>query len=233
MPSNQHDSRRRLLITAGPTHEPIDEVRYIANRSSGRVGIELALAASEAGYEVTLLMGPTPTEPPHTRITTLRFRTTEDLRLLLEERFPACDALVMAAAVADYRPRRDPNAPPTAKLPRAAEGLTLALESTPDLVAACAANRSQGQLIIGFALETADRVLESGKRKLIRKGVDAILANELSTLESPTIRNARLITPDGVIDLDPELEKADFARWLIESITARLDFGAWTPPPRS
>src|SRR5262245_9381568 len=95
----------RILITAGPTHEPIDRVRYIANRSSGRMGLALAQAAIARGLRTTLLLGPTHLEPPnHSLLKTLRFRTTAELQNLLARYWPKHDVLFMAAAVADYRP---------------------------------------------------------------------------------------------------------------------------------
>ncbi len=221
----------RLLITAGPTHEPLDCVRYIANRSSGRIGIELAAAAACAGHSVTLLLGPGPAEPTHTRLKTKRFRTTEDLRGLLGLEFPECDALVMAAAVADYRPIASTESPTPAKIKRRDSNLTLTLEPTPDLVAECAKNRVAGQLIVGFALETEENLLESAREKLARKGLDAILANTLDTMESPTIKNARLLTADGCVRLDPSLSKPDFARWLIKTLETRRSIGTWTDTP--
>ena len=119
-----------VLITAGPTHEPIDAVRYIANRSSGRMGIALAEAATSRGIRTTLLLGPTALAPPvHSQLTTRRFRTAEELQTLLADAWPDHDILFMAAAVADFRPA-DPVAPDT-KLVRRGGDLTLRLEPTP------------------------------------------------------------------------------------------------------
>jgi len=219
---------KRILITAGPTHEPVDDVRYIANRSSGRLGIETARAAADAGDDVTLLLGPGPEEPDDTRITTHRFRTSADLLLLLEEHFPHCDALIMSAAVADYRPVIGDDASTPAKIPRGREQLTLHLEPTPDLVARCAASRTPEQIIVAFALEPADTLEKGGREKLIRKGVDAVVANALSSMESTAISNARFITTEGELTLDPELEKSDFASWLVDAVNARLESGAWS-----
>ena len=97
--------RLGMLITAGPTREPIDAVRYVANRSSGRLGVCLAAAARDAGWDVTLLLGPGSVPAPD-GVRTCSFETTAELASLLEEHFPRCDVLIMAAAVADYRPRR-------------------------------------------------------------------------------------------------------------------------------
>src|SRR5688500_7711901 len=101
----------RCLITAGPTHEPIDEVRYLGNRSSGRMGIALAAASTRRGWQTTLLLGPTHLEPPqHSCLKVLRFQTAAELQALLHSQWPLHDVLLMAAAVADYtfdRPQLD------------------------------------------------------------------------------------------------------------------------------
>jgi phosphopantothenoylcysteine decarboxylase/phosphopantothenate--cysteine ligase len=240
-----------MLITAGPTHEPIDEVRYIANRSSGKMGIAIAEAARHAGWDVTLLLGPTLLNPPLVRgdetppplprggegdqcgspkrwsveesrtadaakTRTIRFTTTEDLRSLLAEHFPKCDVLVMAAAVADYRPVKSA----AGKIKRGDERLTLELEATPDLVAECAKRKRQDQFIVGFALEEPDKLRERAIEKLKRKGLDAIAANPLRTMDSE-MTEARLFQIAGGQVTEPRAAagattKKAFARWLIE-----------------
>lgn len=206
----------KILITAGPTHEPIDEVRYIANRSSGRMGIALARAAHAAGWDTTLLLGPVALDPP-TDIRTFMFRSTADLAVMLDEHFPACDVLIMAAAVADYRPAKRIDG----KLARAGVKLVLELEPTPDLVAACAAKRRPGQRIIGFALEEAAALDARAREKLRRKGLDAIVANPLGTMGAEDIR-ACIYTARGEVVRPPAgvaasaIEKGEFARWLVE-----------------
>lgn len=210
-------SNRRILITAGPTQEPIDEVRFIGNRSSGRLGIALADAAAGRGWEVVLLLGATPLECRSPQVKIRRFRTTADLKRLLDEEFPRCDTLVMAAAVADYRPVRH-EGPTPAKIRRGEGRLTLELEATPDLLAECAASRRPGQVLIGFALEPADRLLSSALEKVARKGLDAIVANPLATMDSPRIE-AMLITRSGRRDSTPGLlNKSAFARWLLDRV---------------
>lgn len=204
---------RRLLITAGPTHEPLDPVRYIANRSSGRMGFELARAGAAAGWDVTLLFGPTPAPPPP-GLTVHRYESTADLQRLLAEHFPQCDVLIMAAAVADYRPQRVI----AEKLPRVTDHLVIELERTPDLVAACAASKRAGQRIIGFALEEPAVLVQRAAEKLRRKGLDAIVANPLETMGAEEIR-AQVMTADGSVLRPPSgahsTTKAAFAQWLI------------------
>jgi phosphopantothenoylcysteine decarboxylase/phosphopantothenate--cysteine ligase len=208
---------RHMLITAGPTHEPIDAVRYIANRSSGRMGLALAEAARDAGWNVTLLLGPVALEaPPGVR--TFSFESAADLAALLEQHFSVCDVLIMAAAVADYRPRRVDES----KLAPGAAGLTLELEATPDLVAACATRKRPNQRIIGFALEESPALEQRAIQKLQRKALDAIVANPLPTMGAADV-TATVITATGGKVRVPSaprgaaaLSKTDFARWLIE-----------------
>ncbi|MCA9311079.1 MAG: hypothetical protein KDA21_07725 [Phycisphaerales bacterium] len=203
-----------LLITAGPTHEPIDAVRYIANRSSGRLGVALADAAASRGWPTTLLLGPTPREPAHTDVNLIRFQTADDLQVLLQQHLPTCDVLVMAAAVADFRPRA--GADPHTKVRRSESGLSLELEATPDLLAMCAGRRRPGQVLVGFALEPRDRLLASARDKLRRKGVDAIVANPLETMDADTIE-AVVVTAQGETQA-PAMDKRDFAPWLLDEV---------------
>ncbi|MEM1166198.1 MAG: phosphopantothenoylcysteine decarboxylase [Planctomycetota bacterium] len=215
----------RLLITAGPTHEPIDAVRFLGNRSSGTLGIALAETAADAGWDVRLALGPTPRHPrEHERLDVIHYRSTADLERTLAEHAPWCDVLVMAAAVADYRPLTVGGAPvdPSGarKLRRAGGPLTIELEPTPDLLAGAAAARRPGQLLIGFALEPQAELLDSARRKLERKGVDAIVANPLETMDAADIE-AALVTHRGEHARTPgRIPKATFARWLLDQITA-------------
>jgi phosphopantothenoylcysteine decarboxylase/phosphopantothenate--cysteine ligase len=208
----------RILVTAGPTHEPIDSVRYIANRSSGRMGLALARAALERGWEVTLLLGPVAFEPPQDpHLAVRRFQTSGELRRLLAETWPAHQVLVMAAAVADYLPARPAAA--GSKLERRAAPLSLELVPAHDLLAEAAASARPDQVTIGFALEPPARLIESAARKLAERRVHAIVANPLETIGSDRVR-ATLLLRDGRALAPPEGEcaKLDFARWLMERI---------------
>ena len=214
---SDRDESPRILITAGPTHEPVDRVRYLANRSSGRLGIALAEAAATRRWPTTLLLGPTPREPSDTTIQTLRFHTAADLERLLSEHLPSADILVMAAAVADYRPRTKPGQTET-KIRRTDAGLTLELEPVPDLLAGASSMRRPGQKLIGFALEPRDRLLDSARSKLARKRVDAIVANPLDTMDATSIE-ATLVRRDGdEITTPARMSKEDFAPWLLDQI---------------
>jgi phosphopantothenoylcysteine decarboxylase/phosphopantothenate--cysteine ligase len=209
-----------VLITAGPTQEPIDAVRYLANRSTGRMGIALAEAAADRGRPTTLLLGPTPLAPTeHSRLTTIRFRTTGDLRGLLAEHWPDHEVLIMAAAVADFRPVE--TAGPSAKHRRRSGTWSLQLEPTPDLLGELAAITRPDQLTIGFALEPADRLAASAREKLAAKHLDAIVANPLETIGSERIaatvilRDGRTLAPPG-----SDCEKQRFAEWLLDQLPA-------------
>lgn len=212
----------RLLITAGPTYEPIDAVRFIGNRSSGRLGSALADHAVQAGWAVRLLLGPNAVVPNDPRVEVIRFGSCADLASKLAEHMPQCDTLVMAAAVADYRP-----VPAEIDLQgkRRREGgeLSIRLESTPDLLAGCAANARQDQLLVGFALEPRERLIESALRKLEKKSIDLIVANPLETMDADSVEAMLIGNPNRGIDLRTEtpgiITKPSFAQWLIEHIT--------------
>jgi len=208
----------RVLITAGPTHEPIDGVRYLANRSSGRLGIALADEAASRGHATTILLGPTHLEPTDTRVTTHRFQTTADLRALLGNHFPACDILIMAAAVADYRPLPLADLPPGAKLRRGDGPMSLALEPTPDLLAELAGRKRSDQLTIGFALEAPERLEASAREKLRRKGLDAIVANPLETMDAEGIDATVYWASGAEHATDGAMAKRAFAGWLLDLV---------------
>ncbi|MEX0654894.1 MAG: phosphopantothenoylcysteine decarboxylase [Phycisphaeraceae bacterium] len=209
----------RILITAGPTREPIDAVRFISNRSSGRLGLALAEAALAAGDEVTLLLGPVDAPPAVTEAArTYRFNSSAELKQLLEAHFRDCQLLIMAAAVADYRPI----CVHEGKLPREGEGkakLTLELQPTPDLVALTASGKRANQRVVAFALEQQDQLESRAAAKMKRKGVDAIVANPLGTMESASITPLWL-TADGERAAPGRMTKSAFAGWLLERAKA-------------
>ncbi len=164
----------RVLITAGPTHEPIDAVRFIGNRSSGKMGVALAEAFIEQGAAVTLLLGPAAVAPPAGCAELVRFETAAELAEAVQHRWKEMDIGVAAAAVADARPV----APSAVKLHRADLPQAIALEPTPDVLAFMGANKADHQRLIGFALETDDGRASAGS-KFERKRLDAIVLNTL------------------------------------------------------
>jgi phosphopantothenoylcysteine decarboxylase/phosphopantothenate--cysteine ligase len=211
----------RVLITAGPTHEPIDAVRFIGNRSSGRLGIALADEAAGRGWDVTLLLGPTHRTPTDSRVRVRRFRTAAELGALLGEEAEGTDVLVMAAAVADYRPAPG-HGRPFGKLRREGTTLTLELEPTPDLLAQVAAERRPGQLLVGFALEPREGMVAAAREKMERKGVDLIVANPLESMETETIEAVVLDRGGGEERTKGAVPKDRFARTLADTIESAL-----------
>ena len=208
--------RARIIVTAGPTHEPIDGVRYLANRSSGRMGISIAEAAAASGLPTTLLLGPVQLHPDeNSGIDVQRFQTTAELQALLEQEWPSHDILFMAAAVADYRlPAPDLRG----KHRRSAEGCTLELEATPDLLAGL--SKTTNQLTVGWALEPREELAERARTKLLRKKLDVIVANPLETIGAARIEPLVLIAGDDTASEveTPEhmMDKTAFAGWLVE-----------------
>ncbi len=163
----------RLLITAGPNQEPIDPVRFITNRSSGKMGYALARAAARRGAAVTLVAGPTSLPPPaKTRVVAVR--TAEEMRAAVLERFADATAVVMAAAVSDYSPVQV--APK--KLKKTADALRLELKRNPDILEELG-RKKDGRLLVGFAAET-DNVIANAEKKLREKNLDMIVANDVA-----------------------------------------------------
>jgi phosphopantothenoylcysteine decarboxylase / phosphopantothenate---cysteine ligase len=166
----------RVLVTAGGTREPIDSVRFLGNSSSGRMGLALAQAAHARGAEVTVVAANVSLPRP-TAVAWREVATAAQLQQACEQEFPACDVLLMAAAVADFRPAEAHNG----KLKKSArERLHLELEPTTDVLCELAAHRSAGQTLVGFAAEHGERALQYGRAKLQAKNVDAVVVNDIS-----------------------------------------------------
>src|SRR5215813_2925903 len=210
---------KRVIVTSGPTHEPIDPVRYIANRSSGRQGHAIAAAAAAAGAEVTLVSGPVSIpDPPGVKTT--RVETAREMFAAVEAALPA-DCAVFAAAVADWRV-----AEPGREKIKKAKGRTpsLALVENPDILATIAHRKSKRPpLVIGFAAET-EHVVANAKAKLARKGCDWIVANDVSPetgIMGGEVNSVQLISADGVESWPPQ-SKDEVARALITRIATAL-----------
>ncbi len=211
---------RRVLVTAGATREPLDPVRYLGNRSSGRMGFALAAAAREAGAEVVLVTGPAAlaTPPGVARIDVER---AEQMHEAVMARVEGTDLFIGAAAVADYRPAEE--APE--KIKKGSGPLTLALEPTPDILRAVAARRPR-PFVVGFAAETTD-LLEHARAKLRDKGLDLVAANRVGPgcgLEVE--RNSlEILAAEGEPVSLPEQPKEELARALIALVAERLEAG--------
>jgi phosphopantothenoylcysteine decarboxylase / phosphopantothenate---cysteine ligase len=168
-------SGMRVLVTAGGTREPIDSVRYIGNRSSGRMGFALAERAARRGAAVTAVAANVGLAPPP-GMEVVPVQTAAELAAACDARFDACDVLLMAAAVADFRPRE----PASEKLKKDAGVPRLELEPTEDVLSVLAARRRPGQVLVGFAAEHGDGALARARGKLERKSLDAIVVNDIS-----------------------------------------------------
>lgn len=188
--SNSGNSQRpRILVTAGPTAEDIDPIRYITNRSSGRMGMEIARAVKMAGAEPFLILGPTRLVPPP-GIHVLNVRSAADMAKAVEKNFAWADALVMAAAVADYTPAE----PMQVKLKKSDGDLVLHLKRTKDILSALKDLPSRrGKFIAGFSLDV-DVNLNEGLRKLQEKDLDLIVVNNVSSFGGDR-ENACILTP--------------------------------------
>jgi phosphopantothenoylcysteine decarboxylase/phosphopantothenate--cysteine ligase len=211
---------QRVLITSGPTHEPIDPVRYIANRSSGKQGHAIARAAAEAGAAVTLVSGPVNVpDPPGVRV--VRAESARDMLAAVEAALPA-DIAIFAAAVADWRVAQASEQ----KLKKGAGGTPrLALTENPDILSTVAHLKAKRPpLVVGFAAET-EHVVEHAKQKLKRKGCDWILANDVSAesgVMGGDLNRIHLVTARGVEEW-PTQSKDEVARMLIARIAAAIE----------
>lgn len=164
---------KKVLITAGPTHEAIDPVRYIGNRSTGKMGIAIAEAAAENGALVTLICGPS-NVPTSDRINRIDVQSAQEMFEATMAEELNNDVLILSAAVADYRPKHVADS----KIKKSDTNLSIELEPTPDILASLGAIKKSNQLLVGFALET-DNEAENAKSKLIRKNCDMIVLNSL------------------------------------------------------
>jgi phosphopantothenoylcysteine decarboxylase / phosphopantothenate---cysteine ligase len=198
----------RVLITAGPTHEPIDPVRYIGNRSSGKMGAALAQAAIKAGHFITVILGPVAVPMP-AGVSRVDVMTAAEMHQAVLTQFPRHDLLILAAAVADFRPTQVSRE----KLPRHGT-LTIECVATEDIALAAGKFKLPHQRTIGFALESDDN-LTRARQKLFAKHLDLIVFNPLSTLDSPAI-TPTLLYPDGRTEPLASASKGDFADILLQ-----------------
>ena len=211
---------KRIVVTAGPTLEPIDPVRVISNRSSGKMGYAIAAAAQRAGADVRLISGPVALRAP-AGVALVRIETAAELRDAVLAALPGAHAVVMAAAVADYRPA----APAYQKLKKREQGddVTLTLVRNPDVLQAIVQMRDPRTLVVGFKAETGDAVAEAS-RMLRGKGLDLVVANDVTAKGSEfgsDTDQVTFVSADGVEAL-PLLSKREVARRLVAKITERL-----------
>ncbi len=200
---------RQVLVTAGPTREMIDPVRFLSNRSTGRMGVALAREARRRGGAVTLVLGPTEVEPPG-QVEVVRVTSAEDMHREVTSRAPDMDVIVMNAAVADYRPA----AAKTSKIKKARDGLAaVELASTTDILSELGGRKPAGQTLVGFAAETEDLVLEA-RRKLETKNLDLVVGNNIARPGSGFAFETNQVTvihPQGDVEELPLLDKSQVA----------------------
>jgi len=211
---------RRVIVTAGPTLEPIDPVRFVSNRSSGKMGYAIAGAAADAGAEVFLVSGPTALRAP-AGAQLVPIESAEQLRDAVLGLLPNADAVVMAAAVADYRPIETQER--KIKKRDAGKELSLRMTENPDILKAIVSARRAGAIVVGFKAETGDATAEAG-RMLREKKLDLVVANDVSdpgsAFGSDTDR-VTFVSADGVEAL-PLLAKTEVARRLVAKLAERL-----------
>ena len=208
---------RRVLITAGPTHEPIDPVRYIANRSSGKQGFALAAAAAAAGAEVTLVAGPVHLPTP-AGVRRIDVETARDMAAAVEAALP-CDVAIMVAAVADWRVADA--AGQKRKKDDSGAIAPLSLVENPDILAGLGVSAARPRLLIGFAAET-EHVIAHATAKLARKGADWIIANDVSgDVLGGSSNTVHIISAAGVQSL-PRMAKDDVATAIIAKVADAL-----------
>ena len=210
---------KRVVVTAGPTREPLDPVRLVTNRSSGKMGFRLAQAAWYRGAEVRLITGPSAEAPP-VGVGLTRIETTAEMRDAVSAALPETDVLIMAAAPADYRPAD----PADAKRPRQAGGLVVELCPTPDILATTRERRKPGSVIVGFALETGDAEAKA-RDKLARKGLDLIVVNDAlepgAGFEVDT-NHVTVLDPFGGRWTLLLADKSEVAEGILDRVEARL-----------
>ena len=211
---------KRVLITAGPTREAIDPVRFIGNRSSGRMGYALAESAWQRGAEVVLVTGPSSLYPPH-GVRTVDVESAQEMLEAVSSELPGADVLVMAAAVADFRP----SDPAGQKIKKGRQDVSeIPLEPTRDILKSLHHLRPDGSIIVGFALETESAV-ENGQRKLVEKDLDLLVVNDArepgAGFEVETNR-VTILDREGIAEELPILQKSQVADEILDRVARRL-----------
>jgi phosphopantothenoylcysteine decarboxylase/phosphopantothenate--cysteine ligase len=205
-----------ILVTAGPTREALDPVRFLSNRSSGKMGFAVAAAAVGRGHTVTLVSGPVALAPPD-GASYVPVESAQDMFVAVKAHLPDCDVLIMAAAVADWRPAQVSDQ----KLKKSSMDGVLTLERTPDILTSVHALKGS-RVYVGFAAETQSVEAEA-RRKLNDKGLDLIVANDVSRADAGfgvDTNVATLIARNGEAEALPLMSKADLAETILDRIAA-------------
>jgi len=206
---------RRVVVTAGPTREAIDPVRFISNHSSGKMGVAIASSAWRRGADVSLIAGPLSVAPP-AGPQVRHVESTEQMATAVGELVPAADVLIMAAAPADFRPANVA----TSKIKKGKDAPTFSMEHTTDILRATLAHRRKDTIVVGFALETED-ALANGRKKLRDKSLDLIVVNDATEAGAGfggDTNRVTLIDRDGAEEVLPLLSKADVADAILDRV---------------
>jgi phosphopantothenoylcysteine decarboxylase/phosphopantothenate--cysteine ligase len=207
-------SGENVLVTAGPTRENVDPVRYLTNRSSGKMGYAVAEAAVRRGAHVILVTGPTSLEAP-AGVERIDVRTADEMHRAVLDKVANCSIAIFAAAVSDYRPA-EPNGQ---KIKRNNDSFTLSLEPTPDILASVARNKGEC-FLVGFAAET-DHVAENARKKLASKNADLIVANDVSAEGAGFDIDTNIVTlfaRDGRDLALPRMSKSEVAQRILDEV---------------
>lgn len=211
---------KRVVVTAGPTREPVDPVRYLSNHSSGKMGYAIAAAAWRRGAEVVLISGPASVSLP-AGVCRISVETTEEMGAAVMRELPSADVLVMAAAPADFRPAT----PADEKIKKAARPSSIPLVDTTDILASTKNARRDGMLVVGFALETKD-VIENARKKLVAKDLDLLVVNDAREAGAGfgvDTNRVTILARDGSAEELPLLPKVEVADAILDRVTRRLD----------
>jgi phosphopantothenoylcysteine decarboxylase/phosphopantothenate--cysteine ligase len=212
-------SSKRILITAGPTYEKIDPVRFIGNYSSGKMGFALAAECARRGAEVTLVAGPVSLDTPHPAITRIDVESCQQMHEVATRMFADSDAAILCAAVADFRPATVAEQ----KIKRVGQTLDISLVPNPDIAASLGKMKRGGQVLVGFALETNDE-LANAQKKMAKKNLDFIVLNSLrneGTCFKSDENQISIITPDGQTDFEKK-PKSEVACDIINTLEQKL-----------
>jgi len=205
---------KTVIVTAGGTQEPIDPVRYIGNRSSGKMGYALADEARRRGARVILISAPTLLPPP-VHLELIQVQTAEEMRQAVLSYYPQADAVIKAAAVADFRPSQEA----LSKIERTEGKISLELKANPDILAELGSKKER-QILVGFALES-ENLIERAKEKLKKKNLDLVIVNNPTHIGADSSQ-VTLIFKDGRIEEFPLMSKAEVARIVIDRLAVLL-----------
>ncbi len=220
----------KILVTAGPTQEPIDPVRLITNRSSGKMGYALAKVARRRGAEVLLVSGPTTLPPPREDIQLFPVKTAEEMRKVVLTHLESCSIVIKAAAVSDYRPKKVSSE----KLKKTSSSLLLELERTEDILEEIGKKKGN-RIVVGFAAESTD-LLPNARKKLLEKNLDMIVVNDVTKPGagfSSDTNEVKILFPSGEVKDLPLMMKEELADRILDEIVNLIKFKGRVSPPSS